>query len=106
MKVVNKVLTDMEGTPIMAGENAKLTIGLVLMNAALTSLPQQEPNKKALSGNESVERFMFAIRMKKLAENESFEITPEEFVAYKEELPKLYPPMVSGQAIAIIEEKL
>lgn len=106
MKVVNKVLNDMEGNALPAGNDSRLTVALVLMNAALSAQSPQEPNKKPLSGNDSVERFMFAVRMKKLAENETFDLSAEEVVQYKDELPKLYPPLVSGQVIAIIEGNL
>lgn len=101
MQVTNRILNDMDGNALPAGENQSLTLALALMNAAL--MPQDQNARTNIKSNSEVERFMLAIKLRSMATNESFDLTAEQIVMLKEDLRRMYPPLVSGQCIAILE---
>lgn len=106
MKIVNRALSDMENNPIMAGDKP-VTVALVLMNAALAQLPVDIAKGESLPGNvQQMDDYLTAVEMSRVGINESFELSPEQFVRLSQKLPSLYPPLVAGQVRAIIEGKV
>lgn len=101
MQLTNRVLNDMDGNALPAGDNQSLTLALALMNAAL--MPQDQSAGTKRKSNAEVERFMLAVRLRQVNVNEMFELTAEQIVMLKDDLPRMYPPLVSGQCIAMLE---
>lgn len=106
MQIVNKVLTDLDGKAIPtqtqpgvvpSDDAPSLTVARVLLNAAL-SPAQGQP----YSPEKNSERYVLAMVLHKLADNETFELSVELAADLKKDIMKMYAPLVAGQMVPIL----
>lgn len=114
MKIINKVLLDLNGDPIPmpgakppkdgeAPDPAKqsITVANVLSNCCLAPTETGKPR----SNNETIERYDFAVKFHRLAIDESVEITAALATGLQEDVKRLYTTLVAGQMIPLLDGK-
>jgi hypothetical protein len=106
MKIVNKVLLDLAGNEIKAGDTP-MTVANVLMNCALAPRPEAEQGKEAdiPSSKEATERYELAVMLGKTGVGESFDLTLDQIATLDKDLRRIYTTIVSGQVLSIINGK-
>jgi len=98
VKIQNKVLVDLKGEPISAGD-VSLTVATVLINCALCAPADNKPRAaKDVAG-----RYDLAIQLNRLAENEFIDIPVEAAAGLKDDMLRLYATIVSGPMLLVLD---
>ena len=97
---VNRVLVQMNGTPLMdtdsEGKAIEATVKVALVNAALS--PEQKD-----TGVQKVQKYELA---RKMYQSESaVELSVEDVAMLKKRVEEVYPPLICGQLCAMLEGK-
>ena len=109
MKIdVTKVLEDLNGKPIMVGQQECPTCGqpageispLTLRLVAIKALTASYEDERSLGGEEKVKRFHLALR---LHDDDEPDLKPEDVVLAKKLIGKLFGPLVVGQSWIILD---
>lgn len=80
-----------------------LTLRLVVIQAMIVTSPEEQ--KKQPTSEVKVERFKIASKVSDAnAGNPYVNLTPEEIVAIKKRIPEVYPTLVTGIALQMLEE--
>lgn len=98
MQVKNKQLFDLNGNPIKAGD-VELTVAVVLVNCALAPTADGRPR----AATDVASRYDLAIRLNKLALDESIEIAVDLMSRLKEDVLRVYATIVAGQMLPIMD---
>jgi hypothetical protein len=98
MKIVNKLLLDLTGAPIKAGD-IDLSIATVLVNCALAPTANGQPRP----ASEVAGRYDLAVSLHRLKIDESIDISPEMLVKLKEDMLRVYATIVAGQMLPVLD---
>jgi hypothetical protein len=111
MKIVNANIVDLDGKVIKAGteglgNSLDLTVAVVLVNCALAPVPQtQQGAAPARKQTDIAWRYDLALAVHKAKIGDEIELTPEQVVALKDDLLRLYTPIVCGQMLIVLDGK-
>jgi len=96
------VLVDFDDQPIKLGDK-DMTVAMVFMHAAMAPPPPPEPGKKERTVEETLDRFMVGVAMRKTMLDQQFEIDQPMLDTLEKDVNRMFQTIVSGQIIAMIK---
>lgn len=101
MKIVNKSLVGLDGTEVLKqADGNDLNVAAALIQCALTPAEQ---GKTPYTREQATERRQVAVDLYNAVDGQSIDVSIDLVVALRNDLLRLYGPLVSGQMMAMLE---
>lgn len=94
----NQPIVNFEGQQMKDETGKPVILCLVALNALLTPIPNE-----TITGSEKAKRYALALKINERPGEVN--VTAEELALLKEQIGKVYPPLVVGRAYDLLEEK-
>lgn len=97
---IERVLNNLDGSPLKSSDNTNLTVGDILSTCAL-SAPAQGGN---YTPDQQVQRYNLAIDIKLAREGDGFlEITSDQATMFKADVARMFAPIAAGQVLPLLD---
>lgn len=108
MKIVNQIIRDLDGMPLVERasrpdiEPLPMTVASTLCHVALQPPAEGQP---PYSADHSVERLEFAIAARRASPFGTFEVSKDMAKALRKDIPRFFAPLLAGQLLLVLDGK-